>query len=156
MTEQYPIPADEKERLNALRSYNILDSAPEAAYDAITRLASYICQVPVAAVTLIDSDRQWLKSKVGLDIDQTPRADAFCRYTILHDEILEVPDTLKDKNFVDNVFVKAQNGIRFYAGAPLVDDEGYRLGALCVLDNVPRKLTDEQRDALGVLSAEII
>ena len=156
MAEQNPIPANEQQRLEALRSYDILDTAPEAVYDAITRLASYICQVPMAAITLIDSDRQWLKSKIGFDITETPRAEAFCRYTILDDVILEVPDTREDAKFANSDYVTPIDGIRFYAGAPLIDESGYRLGSLCVIDNKPRKLTDEQRDALQTLSVEVI
>lgn len=133
-----------------------MDTAPEAVYDAITRLASYICQVPMAAITLIDSDRQWLKSKIGLEVTETPRAEAFCRYTILDNKILEVPDTRKDEKFANHEYVLPEDGVRFYAGAPLIDAEGYRLGSLCVIDNKPRKLTDEQRDALQILSVEVI
>lgn len=151
-----PIPVDEVERVNALNSYDILDTLPEKDYDAITRLASYICGTPIALISLIDSDRQWFKSKVGLDISETPRTDAFCRYTILNDGILEVPDTLLDELFVDNVLVTGQPNVRFYAGVPLIDNEGYKLGSLCVIDNVARKLTFEQRDALQTLANEVI
>jgi PAS domain S-box-containing protein len=101
-------------------------------------------------------DRQWFKSKVGLQVSETPRTDAFCRYTILSDDILEVPDALENELFVDNVLVKGEPKIRFYAGAPLIDSDGYRLGSLCVIDSVPRKLTFEQRDALTTLSREVI
>lgn len=156
MARKYPIPANEKERLKALKSYQILDSAPEREYEAITRLASYICQVPVAMITLIDWDRQWLKAKVGLDINETPRDEAFCRYTIMDDHTLEVPDTRGDDRFADSKYVKADGGVRFYAGAPLIDPEGYRLGSLCVIDHVPRKLSPEQLDALRILSKEVI
>jgi len=100
--------------------------------------------------------RQWFKSKVGLDITETARADAFCRYTILGDEILEVPDTLQDELFADNVFVTGAPNVRFYAGAPLIDADGYKLGSLCVIDSVARKLTFEQRDALQTLANEVI
>jgi PAS domain S-box-containing protein len=156
VAEHTPIPANETQRLAALKSYQILDSAPEQEYDAITRLAAYICQVPAAMITLIDNDRQWLKSKIGLDVEETPRDDAFCRYTILDDVLLEVPDTRQDSKFSSSKYVTSDPGIRFYAGAPLIDTDGYRLGSLCVIDNVPRKLTAEQRDALKILSAEVI
>jgi len=151
-----PIPVDETERINALNSYHILDTLPEKDYDAITRLASYICGTPIALISLIDVDRQWFKSKVGLDISETPRTDAFCRYTILGDGILEIPDTLLDELFVDNVFVTGEPNIRFYAGVPLIDNDGYKLGSLCVIDNVARKLTFEQRDAMQTLANEVI
>src|ERR1700761_6323079 len=146
----------ESDRLNALSSYNVLDTLPEKEYDAITRLASYICQVPIALVSLIDAERQWFKSKVGLDISETSRADAFCNHTILHDEILEINNASEDEIFKDNVFVKGEAHIRFYAGAPLIDPEGHRLGSLCVVDTVPRKLSTEQRDALRTLADEVM
>lgn len=146
----------ETKRLKALSSYNVLDTLPEKEYDAITRLASYICQVPVALISLIDGERQWFKSKVGLDIDQTSRADAFCNYTILNNDLLEVNNAAEDEIFKDNPFVKGEAHIRFYAGAPLIDPEGNRLGSLCVVDTVPRKLTAEQRDALCTLADEVM
>jgi len=145
----------EKERLAALRSYHVLDTLPEKEYDAITRLASYICNVPVALITLIDADRQWFKSEYGAGRGETPRAGAFCNYTIQSDQLLEVDDTLLDETFKDNIYVTTEN-IRFYAGAPLVDPDGYRLGSLCVVDTVPHKLTAEQRDALQILAKQVI
>ena len=151
-----PIPVDEAERINALNAYHILDTLPEKDYDAITRLASYICETPIALISLIDVDRQWFKSKVGLPVSETPRADAFCRYTIMGKEIMEVPDTTLDELFADNVFVTGEPNIRFYAGAPLIDSDGYKLGSLCVIDSVARKLTFEQRDALQTLANEVI
>jgi len=146
----------ESERLSALSSYNVLDTLPEKEYDAITRLASYICQVPIALISLIDADRQWFKSKVGLEADETPRVDAFCNYTILEDEILEVNNALESDTFKNNVLVTGAPDIRFYAGAPLIDPDGHRLGSLCVIDRVPRKLTHEQKDALRTLANEVM
>jgi len=152
----YTPPDSEYKRLDALKSYKILDSLPEQEYDAITRLASYICQTPIALITLLDNERQWFKSKIGIDIDQTSIEDSFCRYTILGDDLLEVSDTQADDRFANNRFVTNEPGIRFYAGAPLTDEDGYRLGSLCVIDNVPHTLTQEQRDALKILSREVI
>jgi PAS domain S-box-containing protein len=146
----------ETDRLSALRSYNVLDTLPEKEYDAITRLASYICEVPIALITLIDSDRQWFKSKVGIDGDETLRIDAFCNHTIQSDDILEVNNALEDDRFKDNVYVTGAPDIRFYAGAPLVDRDGFRLGSLCVIDNKPNTLTGEQRDALQTLANEVM
>lgn len=146
----------ETKRLNALSSYNVLDTLPEKEYDAITRLASYICQVPVAMISLIDSDRQWFKSIIGLDATETSRADAFCNYTVLNDEILEINNAAEDDVFKNNPFVTGDMQIRFYAGAPLIDPDGNRLGSLCVIDTVPRKLTFEQRDALRTLADEVM
>ena len=156
MTKQQASFGSEVERLSALSSYNVLDTLPEKEYDAITRLASYICQVPIALISLIDAERQWFKSKIGLDAIETPRADAFCNYTILDNEILEVTDALANDTFKNNVLVTGSPDIRFYAGAPLIDPEGHRLGSLCVIDRVPRKLTPEQRDALRTLADEVM
>jgi PAS domain S-box-containing protein len=146
----------ETKRLQALSSYNVLDTLPEKEYDAITRLASYICQVPIALISLIDTDRQWFKSKFGLDASQTTRADAFCNYTILDTGIHEVENALESDTFKDNMYVQGAPDVRFYAGAPLIDPDGNRLGSLCVIDRVPRKLTDEQRDALRTLADEVM
>lgn len=146
----------EAKRLEALSSYNVLDTLPEKEFDAITRLASYICQVPIAVITLLDDKRQWFKSVVGLDATETPRADAFCNYTILNDEILEVTNAAEDEIFKNHPAVTGDAHIRFYAGAPLIDPDGYRLGTLCVVDMVPRKLTPEQRDALRTLADEVM
>ena len=146
----------EIKRLDALNSYNVLDSFPEKEYDAITRLASYICQVPIALITLIDEERQWFKSKVGLDINETARGDAFCNHTILSDELMEIENATEHEIFKHNPFVSGTANIRFYAGAPLIDPEGHRLGSLCVIDTVPHKLTPEQRDALRTLADEIM
>jgi len=147
---------NENERITALNSYNVLDTLPEKEYDAIARLASYICQVPIALITLVDNDRQWFKSKIGLGVDETPRADAFCHYTILDDEILEVNDSHENETFKNNNLVTGAPDIRFYAGAPLIDPDGHRLGSLCVIDRVPRKLTVEQKDALRTLADEVM
>jgi len=149
-------PANENKRIEALNSYNVLDTLPEKEYDAITRLASYICQVPIALISLVDEDRQWFKSKIGLDVGETPRADAFCQYTILDDQILEINDALQSDTFKDNRLVTGAPDIRFYAGAPLIDPAGHRLGSLCVIDRVPRKLTDDQKDALRTLADEVM
>ncbi|WP_214072073.1 PAS domain S-box protein [Mucilaginibacter sp. dw_454] len=157
MIRKQPVLTDtETKRLAALSSYNVLDTLPEKEYDAITRLASYICQVPVALISLIDGERQWFKSKIGLDINETSRADAFCNYTILNDDLLEISNAAEDEDFKDNPFVKGDAHIRFYAGAPLIDPDGNRLGSLCVVDIVPRKLTTEQRDALRTLADEVM
>jgi PAS domain S-box-containing protein len=146
----------EAKRLNALCSYNVLDTLPEREYDAITRLATYICQVPIALISLIDAERQWFKSKVGLEINETSRKDAFWNYTILHDDIKEINNTIEDEMVKDNVLVTGEAHVRFYAGAPLIDPEGNHLGSLCVIDTVPRKLTAEQRDALRILANEVM
>ncbi|MES2266442.1 MAG: PAS domain-containing protein [Bacteroidota bacterium] len=146
----------EIKRLQALNSYDVLDTLPEKEYDAITRLASYICQAPIALITLIDNQKQWVKSKIGLDITETPRNNAFCNYTIQGDQIFEVPDVLLNEELRSNPYLDSTGGVRFYAGTPLIDPEGYRLGSLCVIDMIPRQLTNEQRDALRTLADEVM
>ncbi len=156
MTNPQALSEIENERLSALQSYDILDTLPEKEYDAITKLASYICQAPISLVSLIDADRQWFKSKRGIDADETNRQDAFCNTTILSDEILEIADTEEDEQFRNNVFVKGVPHIRFYAGAPLITPGGHRIGSLCVMDHKPHHLTDEQREALRTLADEVM
>jgi len=147
---------DEHKRLAALDSYAVLDTLPEKEYDAITRLASYICQAPIALITLIDTERQWVKSRVGIEADYIPRADSFCDHVILNDTIFEIQDASKNDTFKDNFQVIGEPFIKFYAGAPLIDPDGHRLGSLCVIDRVPRKLTEEQLDALRTLANEVM
>ena len=155
MNKHQPLFAEDK-RLNALSAYQIVDTLPEKEFDAIARLASYICKAPIALISFIDAEKQWVKSRVGIEATQMPRADAFCNVTILDDQILEISDVLENENFRQNPFVVNDPQIRFYAGAPLIDPNGYRLGALCVMDMVRRKLTDEQLEALRTLAEDVI
>jgi len=147
---------DERERLAALRSYRILDTEPEGAFDDITLLASQICATPIALITLIDHDRQWFKSRVGVTARETSRSVAFCAHAIEGRDLFVVPDALEDERFRNNPFVVAEPHIRFYTGAPLITPEGHALGTLCVLDRTPRTLTDEQRDALAALQRQVV
>ena len=151
-----PKPSDELERVTALYQYNILDTEPEAGFDDITHLAAYICQTPIALVGLIDKDRQWFKSKVGITSAETPRKLAFCAYTILQDEIFIVPDTLKDERFANNPLVCYPPNIRFYAGVPIKTVEGYPLGTLCVMDYRPRQLSKQQCLSLEALARQVM
>ncbi len=150
------IPKNETERLAALKSLNILGSAPEEVFDNITCLAANVCNTPISLITLIDSDKQWFKSKVGLSFDEMSRDSAFCAHAILNpDEIMIVSDTHQDNRFVDNPIVTSNPGIRFYAGIPISTKDGFPLGTLCVLDDKPRVLTEDQIEALKALHKEI-
>ncbi|HLL85474.1 MAG TPA: GAF domain-containing protein, partial [Longimicrobium sp.] len=151
-----PLPAHEAERLAALHEYQILDTSPEQAYDDVTLLASQLCGTPIALLTLIDEDRQWFKSRVGLEVPETSREVAFCAHSILHEEVTVVPDATLDERFADNPFVTGEPRIRFYAGAPLITPDGHELGTLCVLDHRPRLISEEQRTALRTLSRQVM
>ncbi|HYN14666.1 MAG TPA: sigma 54-interacting transcriptional regulator, partial [Terriglobales bacterium] len=151
-----PVPENEQARLNALRRYGILDTRPEAAFDRVAELAASICAAPIALVSLIDSERQWLKAKVGLTLSDTPRDVAFCAHAIVERDLLVVPDASADERFAANPLVTAPPKIRFYAGAPLITPDGFAVGTLCVLDHVPRQLSDQQQQALRVLSSQVV
>jgi PAS domain S-box-containing protein len=152
-----PLPPNEAQRLVALRSYAVLDTLPEQSYDDLTLLASHICQTPIAVVSFVDQDRQWFKSIIGLDATETPREVAFCAHAILcADEVMEVCDARLDPRFADNPLVTSAPHIRFYAGAPLVTDDGCALGTLCVIDSQPRQLDESQKQALRALSRHVV
>jgi len=152
-----PIPSNEAERLAALQAYDILDTLPEKSFDDLTRLAAHICQTPVVLVSLVDGERQWFKSRIGMEDTETSRQVSFCAHAILDQHhVMTVPDATKDPRFADNPLVTGDFKLRFYAGAPLVSSTGHAVGALCVIDHVSRQLSDEQRDALEVLGRQIV
>ncbi|MDQ3816036.1 MAG: GAF domain-containing protein, partial [Armatimonadota bacterium] len=153
---QIPLPLNEKERLETLRYYNILDTPPEAAFERITRLTAGLLRAPIALIALIDENRQWFKSHYGLDICEIERDSAFCSHAILSDEVMVVPDARHDGRFADNALVTGPPYIRFYAGAPLKTLTGFNLGTLCVLDTAPRELTEDERTTLVDLAALVV
>jgi PAS domain-containing protein len=151
-----PLPQNESGRLEALQRYEILDTGAEQKFDDLTLLASHICQTPIALISLVDADRQWFKSRVGLTTSQTPRSISFCAHALLEDDLMVVSDAAADERFSDNPLVTGEPNVRFYAGAPLVTPEGHALGTLCVLDRVPRKLAPAQLDALRALARQVV
>ena len=144
-------PENESKRLDTLRSLNILDTSAEERFDRLTRLAKRLFGVPIALISLVDSDRQWFKSCQGLDASETPRDISFCGHAILGEEIMVVEDATQDERFHDNPLVINDPGIRFYAGFPLTVPNGSKLGTLCVIDRQPRILTDDDRELLNDL-----
>ncbi|HEY1033066.1 MAG TPA: ATP-binding protein [Flavipsychrobacter sp.] len=150
------LPANEPERLSALYEYNLLDTMPEDAYDNITRIASHICNMPISTITLIDTDRQWHKSRIGLDLESTPRELTFCAHAILQPDPLIVENAHADERFSDTPMVTDAPNIAFYAGVPLLNENGYALGTLCVMDNKPNRLTDSQVQTLRALAAQVV
>ena len=151
-----PLPPNEAARLQALREYEILDTDPEETYDDLTFIAAHICNTPIALFTLVDSYRQWFKSRIGLKEQETSREVAFCAHAILEPETLIVADALADSRFADNPLVTSNPRIRFYAGAPLTTTNGFTLGTLCVIDRKPRVLSEEQIKALEAVGRQVV
>ncbi len=149
-------PTNEEARVIALDKYAILDTDPEQFFDDLTLLAAYVCNTPIALISLVDEDRQWFKSRVGLDASETSRDIAFCSTAILQTDVFVIPDALADERFRDNPLVVSEPHIRFYAGAPLINEDGYALGTLCVVDRAPRELAPEQKEALKALSRLVL
>jgi PAS domain S-box-containing protein len=153
----HPIaPLNEPRRLAALLAFELLDTPAEAMFDTITALAAHICNTPIALISLIDVERQWFKSRVGLEASETPREIAFCAHAINQDELFEVENALLDPRFCDSPLVVAAPDIRFYAGMPLSDGRGNNLGTLCVIDRQPRQLNEQQRKSLQMLAQQTV
>ena len=151
------IPANEMQRLLALRRYEVLDTLAEQAYDDITQLAAYVAETPIALVSLVDEQRQWFKSKVGVTVAETSRDVAFCAHAILvPDDPLVVPDATRDRRFADNPLVTGELGVRFYMGVPLVTPDGYAIGTLCVVDRKPREPTPRQVELMKALARQVV
>ncbi|MEO7936761.1 MAG: GAF domain-containing sensor histidine kinase [Dokdonella sp.] len=151
-----PVPVNEVARLAALRSYGILDTPIEGAFDDVTRIAALICGAPIAVVNFIDSGRQWFKSEIGLGLREMPLGPSICAHAILQNELFIVGDTTQDSRFSANPLVTGDPGLRFYAGAPLLTPDGLTLGTVCVLDMQPRVLSDEQSLALKALARQVM
>jgi len=151
-----PLPLNEPQRLEALARYEILDTLPESEYDDLTSLAATICQAPISLVSFVDADRQWFKSRHGLEALQTPREQSFCAHTLESQVVFEVPDTRRNPLFQSNELVTGAPRIRFYAGAPLITSDNFHLGTLCVIDHQPRHLSDEQKHALEALARQVV
>ena len=151
-----PIPENEEERIRWLDELGILDTVEEQAYDDLALLASHICGTPIALVSLVDRDRQWFKSHLGLATRETPREYAFCSHAILDNEVLVVEDSDRDERFHDNPLATGKPYVKFYAGAPLILRDNIRLGTLCVIDNKARRITPEQKQALKALARQVV
>ena len=151
-----PIPTNEAARLAALKEYHILDTKPEQAYEDITALAAQICGVPLAMISLVDEARQWFKSKVGTDRQQTSREIAFCAHAILQRKPFVVRDAMKDRRFCGTELVTGEPHIRFYGGYPLINPEGHALGTLCAMDRKPRRLSAGQEKAMQALARQVM
>lgn len=151
-----PIPTNENERQRALDEYRILDTMQEEQFDAITKTAALVCGCKIALVSLIDRDRQWFKSKYGLEAEETPRDISYCGHAIMDDELFIVEDAALDERFCDNPLFLAEPHVRFYAGAPLITPQGYRIGTLCVIDSESRSLNEQQKLVLKTLAQQVI
>jgi len=149
-----PIPPDEPQRMQTLREYSILDTQPEPVYDDIAHVCAGVCDTPIALIALIDGTRNWFKARIGVDeeLTESPRDISFCGHAIIGNDIFEVTDASADERFADNPLVASQPLIRYYAGAPLITPDGFKLGTICAIDVRPRRLSSEQRETLTALS----
>ncbi|MEH1969205.1 PAS domain S-box protein [Nostoc sp.] len=149
-------PENESQRLEVLNQYQILDTPPEELFDELAQLAANLCEAPIAFISLVDAEREWFKSKIGVTISEVPRSISFGSYTILEDQILIISDTLQDERFATNPLVTSNNYFRFYGGVPLITSSGFALGSLCIIDFAPRNLTFKEQVALQQLARQVI
>jgi diguanylate cyclase (GGDEF)-like protein len=148
-----PISLEEALRLDALEMQKVTDTPPDESFDRIVRLACAATETPIGLISFVDDERQWFKSRIGLEICETPREQAFCAHALHSDEVMVVEDAALDPRFAENPLVTCDNGIRFYAGAPLKTREGFNLGTLCVMDHVPRRLGERDKSLLADMAA---
>ncbi|PZR22242.1 MAG: hypothetical protein DI539_05955 [Flavobacterium psychrophilum] len=153
---KFPIPHNEKERLAALKRYNIIDTLPEQEFDDIARLVAYICDVPAAHVSFIDEKRQWFKATAGFDAVEVERDTTFCQYTLMDSDMWVVPDATKEPKLVDNPNIYDGFKVRFYAGIPLTTHDGHNIGTICAIDHIARNINEEQKNALRILSRHVM
>ncbi|MDO1449034.1 GAF domain-containing sensor histidine kinase [Rhodocytophaga aerolata] len=151
-----PFPNDEAARLHSLLDYHILDTAKDPQLDELTKFTANLFGVPIALITILDQNRQWFKANVGLSVQETQRSISFCQYTIMNTEVFEVPDTHADERFEDNPLVTSEPLIRYYCGAPLINEAGFRIGSLAIIDIVPRRLTETKKRELQLLAQQVI
>jgi diguanylate cyclase (GGDEF)-like protein len=151
-----PKPSNETARLEKLASYGILDTGPEEAFDRITRLAARMFRAPTALISLIDENREWIKSRYGFDLEEVPRSEAFCAHTILRDDVMVVADASKDPRFSGSRLVRGKPHVRFYAGAPLIAPDGFNIGSLCVIDMRPREMSSDDCEALRDMACVVV
>jgi GAF domain-containing protein len=148
MSPAAPLPSDEQERIAALHELGILDTPTEERFDCLVRFVKQKLQMPIALISLVDTNRQWFKTCIGLPISETSRDASFCAYAILEEGILVIPDAAKDERFADNPLVTGPPFIRFYAGCPLREPQGHKIGTLCLIDRLPRQLDEQQLQRL--------
>lgn len=151
-----PFPTNEARRLESLRGYQVLDTSPQRSYDDLNELATRICGAPIGVLSLVDENRQWFKSKIGIRDLQSPRPDSFCTWTVLGHDVMVVPDARQDARFRELSMVRGGPRVRFYAGAPLLTAKSDAIGALCVMDTIPRRLSPLQIDALRILAHQVM
>lgn len=154
--QEADLPNNEASRITALRDLQILDTKPEDRFDRYTDITARAFDMPIALISLVDKSRQWFKSAVGIDIDETPRDISFCAHAILGDDVFEIRNARVDPRFRNNPLVIGPPYVRFYAGAPLKMSNGHRLGTLCVIDRVPRELTDDEKSKLEYLADMVV